>query len=132
MKLTYTRLLEGDFEKKVPMGDNFSQADFVKLLARSKAVLIRSEENEIPMDVNRFASIISSFHLKKYPYEGEHSLLEGEFTFFTMYLFLFIMSIDPSDVLLITNKFSTIRGGCAKENHTRQCARRRGFGIYCQ
>lgn len=70
MRLTYTRLLEGEFEKKIPMGDDFGQVDFVKLLARSKAVLIRSEENEAPMDVDRFASIMSSFNLKKYPYEG--------------------------------------------------------------
>mmetsp|Transcript_7920 Transcript_7920/g.14914 ORF Transcript_7920/g.14914 Transcript_7920/m.14914 type:complete len:653 (-) Transcript_7920:76-2034(-) len=70
MRLNYTRLLEGDFEKKVPMGDDFSQADFVKLLARSKAVLIRSEEDDAPIDVDRFASIISGFNLKKYRYEG--------------------------------------------------------------
>jgi hypothetical protein len=75
MRLTYTRLLEGDFEKKIPMGDDFSQADFVKLLARSKAVLIRSEEDETPMDVDRFASIMSSFNLKKYPYEGEYLVI---------------------------------------------------------
>jgi hypothetical protein len=71
MKLSYTRLLEGDCQNKVLLANEFSQAEFVELLATSKALLIRSKDETLPLTIDDFASIIVDLNLKHYPYEGE-------------------------------------------------------------
>lgn len=70
MKLTYTRLLESLDEKVSLDVKSLDQATFVKLLAGSKALLIRSECSSSPLNVDEFATIISDLGLKSYPYVG--------------------------------------------------------------
>ena len=69
MNLTYTRLLE-DMDERVSIGESLDQATFVELLAKNKALLIRSDQNNSPLTVNEFAKIISDLNLKHYPYVG--------------------------------------------------------------
>ena len=71
MKLTYTRLLE-DMDERVPIsGKSLDQSTFVKLLAKHKALLIRSDdEDSPPLDVNGFGGFLSNLNLEHYPYVG--------------------------------------------------------------
>lgn len=72
MKLTYTRLLES-MDERVPIdGESLNQDTFVKLLATSKALLVRADESAgtSPLTVDEFAQTISNLHLANYPYVG--------------------------------------------------------------
>ena len=69
MKLSYTRLLE-DVDDLNSIEGKFDQTTFIKLLATSKALLIRSENKNEPLSVDDFATVISDLNLEPYPYVG--------------------------------------------------------------
>ncbi len=72
MKLIFSRLLESMTEKVSIDSESFTQETFVKLLATSKALLIRADESSgtTPLTVDDFAQILSNLHLTNYPYVG--------------------------------------------------------------
>jgi len=49
---------------------NLGQDDFVGLLAKHKALLLRSDEDQNPFNVDEFAEIIEDLRLSKYEYVG--------------------------------------------------------------
>ncbi len=66
--MKYTRLFE-NIDERVPINGKLSQDDFVELLAKHKALLIRPDENE-SISVDDFASFMSNLDLEAYPYVG--------------------------------------------------------------
>ncbi len=49
---------------------SLSQEDFVGLLARHKALLLRNDEDQDPFNVEEFAETIEGLLLSKYEYVG--------------------------------------------------------------
>lgn len=49
---------------------SLSQDDFVGLLAKHKALLLRSDEGQVPFNVEEFAETIGGLRLSKYEYVG--------------------------------------------------------------
>lgn len=49
---------------------NLGQDDFVGLLAKHKALLLRSDEDQNPFNVDEFAETIEGLRLSKYEYVG--------------------------------------------------------------
>lgn len=106
MNLTYTRLLE-NINERVPVGEILDQKTFVKLLAKNKAILIRSAENKSFLSVNDFASIISGLKLAHYPYVGgkEVVLMRSSALPFslrrklTIYAFFNILGAAPRSII---------------------------------
>ena len=66
--MKYTRLFE-NIDERVPINGKLSQDEFVELLAKNKALLIRPDENE-SVSVEDFASFMSHLDLEAYPYVG--------------------------------------------------------------
>lgn len=66
--MKYTRLFE-NIDERVPINGKLSQDDFIELLAKHKALLIRPDENE-NVSVEDFASFMSHLDLEAYPYVG--------------------------------------------------------------
>lgn len=67
--MKYTRLFE-NIDERVPIDNGkLSQTEFVELLAKHKALLIRPDDGE-HVSVDDFASFMSNLDLESYPYVG--------------------------------------------------------------
>ena len=66
-----TRIFE-DLGSSDPLpGDGtLDQPTFVSLLARHKALILRSDADKPPMSVDDFGNLVSGLGLKRYPYVG--------------------------------------------------------------
>jgi len=68
--MRYTRLFENINQSENIDYSSLNTQTFALLLAKYKALLLRSDENEAPFTVNDFGNFISNLGLEKYPYVG--------------------------------------------------------------
>jgi len=65
-----TRLFEQPYTESTTIEGDLHQDEFVNLLAKHKALLLRSDNDESPYNVNDFARIIQTLNLEEYEYIG--------------------------------------------------------------
>uniref|UniRef100_A0A7S2I4B2 NADP-dependent oxidoreductase domain-containing protein n=1 Tax=Helicotheca tamesis TaxID=374047 RepID=A0A7S2I4B2_9STRA len=68
--MRYTRLFENINQSDNIASDTLNTQKFVSLLAQHKALLLRSDDDENPFNVNEFGNFISNLGLESYPYVG--------------------------------------------------------------
>ena len=68
--MRFTRLFEQAFTESTTIQGDLNQDTFVDLLAKHKAILLRSDEDETPYTVHDFARIIQTLKLDEYEYIG--------------------------------------------------------------
>jgi len=68
--------------------------DFIELLARHKALLLRSDDDEHPWNVDDFAQLIEGLKLTRYEYVGGAGTLAQDNKYsFVLFLFAFDLTI---------------------------------------